>query len=275
MALLPRCLALVALVAPSGLLAGNITAAPTEAEPVYQAAPVATPDLIFTLRGGAAVTPDYFGSGDYSVGPDFGFGLNFARLPGGRSFGSSDANDPQYGLGLRGSFRYIDKRETAKYPELTGLNDVDASVELGLGVGYTSRNFDAFADLRYGIVGHESIVGEIGADVKVQASDRLTLSAGPRLFLGSDKYAQTYFGVSAAEAAAGYAGGAFNAQGGLLSAGIELGAQYRINDDWGVEGALTYDRFTNDAADSPIVQRGERDQYGLRIGLTRRITLDF
>jgi outer membrane protein len=30
-----------------------------------------------------------------------------------------------------------------------------------------------------------------------------------------------------------------------------------------------------DAADSPIVEQGDRDQYGIRLGVTRRIVLDF
>ena len=81
--------------------------------------------------------------------------------------------------------------------------------------------------------------------------------------------------MTAGEVGAGYAGGAFDAGGGLLSAGVELGATYQINDDWGVEGALTWDRLAGDAADSPIVATGDRDQYSVRIGLTRRITLDF
>ncbi|TYB91026.1 MipA/OmpV family protein [Oceaniovalibus sp. ACAM 378] len=279
MSILPRALiSAFAFLIPSFATAGDLTVPVGEPLPVYQAAPVASPGLVFTIRGGASVTPDYFGSGDYSVGPDFAVGLNFLRLPGGRSFGSYDPNNPQYGLGLRGSFRYIDERSAADYPELNGLNDVDTSVELGLGLAYSSRNFDAFADLRYGVVGHESFVGEVGADVKFQANDRLTLSAGPRLFIGSDKYSSTYFGVTAAEAGAvgsNFAGQAFNAGGGLLSAGVEVGAKYKINDDWGLEGAVTWDRFTGDAADSPIVQQGERDQYGVRIGITRRITLDF
>lgn len=270
-----RSLAIAAAFLPTAVVAGDLAVPAPEPVPMVERVPATSPDLIFTLRGGASVTPDYFGSDDYSVGPDFAVRLNFLRLPGDRTFGSSDAADPRYGLGLRGSFRYIGERDASDHPELAGLDDVDTSVELGLGVGYSSRNFDAFADLRYGVVGHESFVGELGADVKFNPTDRLTLSVGPRVFVGSDKYAQTYFGVSAAEVGNGYAGGAYDADGGVLSAGIELGATYQINDNWGVEGAVTWDRLTNDAADSPIVQTGDRDQYGVRIGLTRRITLDF
>lgn len=254
--------------------AGSIAMPADTPRPVYSTpAPITDgPEVVLTLGAGLAVKPEYFGSDEYGVGPAFSFRLNYLDL-GPLNFGSLD-RDPASGIGLRGSFRYVGERDAADYPELAGLEDVDATVELGLGLGYRSRSFDAFADLRYGIGGHESIVGELGADYKIHPSDRLTVSLGPRVLLGSDDYAATYFGISAAEAAVSdYT--AYTADGGLVSAGVELGARYELSDVWGLEGAVTYDRFVGDAADSPIVEQGERDQYGLRIGLTRQITLDF
>ncbi|WP_040610688.1 MipA/OmpV family protein [Oceaniovalibus guishaninsula] len=232
-----------------------------------------TPDLIFTLRGGVAVTPDYFGSDDYSPGPDFGFSLGYLRLPGGVSFGSPDPLFEPEGLGLRGSFRYVKDRDE-EGGALSGLDDIDATVELGLGLGYNTRNFGAFADLRHGIGGHESFVGELGADLRVQPTDRMEVTLGPRVLIGSDDYADTYFGISDKEAGRS-AFSAYDADGGVLSAGLELGMSYALTDDWGVEGAVTWDRLTGDAKDSPIVEAGDRDQYGIRIGITRQITLDF
>ncbi len=253
--------------------AGDLTMPVADAQPAYQAPAPETPDLIFTLRGGVATAPDYFGSDDYTIGPDFGFRFGYARLLG-REFGSADPSNPGYGLGLRGSFRYIDERSADDNSELEGLDDVDDSIELGLGLGYSSYRFNAFADVRYGVTGHESFVGEVGADVKAYPTERLTVTLGPRMLVGSGDYADTYFGISDAEAA-NSAFTAYEADGGVLSAGIELGASYEINDRWGVEGAVTWDRFTGDAEDSPIVQQGDRDQYGLRLGVTRQITLDF
>ncbi len=232
------------------------------------------PDLVFTLRGGVASAPEYFGSEDYTLGPDLAFRLNYLSL-GPLNFGSADGARRQ-GLGIRGSFRYVDERSADDNGELAGLDDIDATFELGLGLGYTSDSFAAFADLRYGIGGHESFVSELGADLRLHPSDRLTLTAGPRVLLGSEDYASTYFGVTAAEARASDGRfPAYDADGGVVSAGIELGARYEVNDRWGVEGAVTYDRLVGDAADSPIVEQGDRDQYGLRIGVTRQITLDF
>ena len=256
---------------PGATFAGDLSVPVAEPAPIV-VAPAPSPDLIFKLRGGIAVVPDYIGSSDYTFGPDLGFSLQYARLFG-REFGSAGA-EPRFGTKLRGSFRYVDERSADDNSELAGLDDLDTSVELGLGLGYSSYRFDAFADIRYGVVGHEAWVGELGADVKAYPTDRLTLSMGPRLFVGSDRYADTYFGISSAEAA-GSAFSAYDANGGLLSAGLELGATYEINDNWGVEGAITWDRLSGDADDSPIVQQGDRDQYGLRVGITRQITLDF
>jgi len=248
----------------------------TATDPVVAApAPVVStrPGLAFKLRGGVGASPAYFGSRDLEAGPDFALSFEFLRLPGGASLGNPDPSNPRYGFSPRGSFRYIAKRSATDHPELAGLNDVKASVELGLGLAYTQRNFEAFADIRYGVIGHKAWVGEIGADLVMRPNDRLTLRAGPRLFMGSSDYANTYFGVTPAESSAALP--AFRAKGGALTAGVELGATYAINDLWGIDGAIRYDRYLNSAKDSPIVQQGRDDALSLRIGVTRRISLGF
>ena len=229
--------------------------------------------LSFTLRGGARVQPEFPGSDEYRFGPDLGF--SFGSLQLGR-FGIGDA-DPDLvrtGLGVRGSFRYVGGRDSGEFEALSGLDDVDDALELGVGLSWRQDAYEVFGDLRYGVTGHDAFVGEVGADVFLRPSDRLTLNAGPRVFFGEDRYAQEYFGVSPAEAAASGLE-AFDAEGGALSAGLEIGARYRLNEDWGVEGAVTYDRLLGDAEDSPITEAGSADQYGVRVGLTRRITFGF
>lgn len=245
---------------------GLVTGAP--------AARVADPDVVMTLRGGVQVGPAYFGSDEYEVGPDIGFRFDYLRLPGGFEFGSNRTVGFVSGFGLRGSVRYIGERDSSDYDEIDGLDDVDASLEAGLGLGYEQRNYRAFVDLRYGVIGHNAFAGEIGADAIAYPLEGLTVTAGPRLHFGDSRFADTYFGVSPDEAAAsGLA--AYDADAGLLGAGVELGARYLINDNWGVEGVATWDRLTDTAADSPITVQGSEDQYSVRIGLTRRISLDF
>ncbi|CTQ48434.1 MipA/OmpV family protein [Jannaschia donghaensis] len=232
--------------------------------------------LGFTLRGGVSTAPEYFGSDDQEAAPVLGGQLNYLRL-GGFTFGDPDPLFQPRGLSFAGSFRYIGDRDDDDSPELAGLEDVDASLELGGGLRYATENFSAFGDIRYGVIGHEAFVAEAGADVILRPTDRFSLRAGPRVLFGDSDYASTYFGVTAAEAAtSGVAGtgfSEFDASGGLLSAGVEFGAAYRINDTWGIDATINFDKLQNDAADSPITRDDE--QISASIGITRRFTLGF
>ena len=231
------------------------------------------PDVVVTVRAGVEVSPSYCGSKDYEVGPDIAARVDFLRFPGGLTYGSSRTVGFREGWGLQGSFRYIGNRDGED--ELAGLDNVPWSAEVGLGVGYEQRNWRAFTDVRYGVVGHNSWVGELGADAIAYPIDGLTLTAGPRLSFGSDMFAQTYFGISNSESAANGTLPAYQASGGLLGAGVEVGARYLFNERWGVEGAANWQRLVNSAADSPIAEQGDDNQYSVRIGITRRISLDF
>jgi outer membrane protein len=264
------------------VLAAGIAAAQTAPSPAPQPLPAtpgagvlsaADPDLVMSIRGGVAFSTSYLGSDEYELGPDAAFRIDYLRLPGGFEFGSARPTE-KTGLGLRGSIRYIGERDDADNEELTGLEDVDRAFEAGLGIGYEQRNYRVFTDVRYGIVGHNAWAGEIGADGIARPMDGLTLTVGPRLAFGDSRFSDTYFGVSAPEAAASGLE-EFDASGGLLSAGVEVGARYLLNDRWGVEGAASWNRLLNDAADSPITELGSEDQYRVRLGITRSLSLDF
>ena len=231
-----------------------------------------TPDVVMTLRAGVQVSPAYFGSSDSQLGPDLAARIDYLRFPGGFEYGSSNTVGFRSGWGIQGSFRYIGERDSDD--ELKGLDNVPWSAEVGLGVGYEQRTWRAFTDVRYGVIGHNAWVGEIGADAIAYPIEGLTLTAGPRLEFGTDNFARTYFGVSPGELA-DFGLPDYDAAGGLLATGIEVGARYLFNDRWGVEGAVSYGRLMNDAADLPITEQGSPDQYTARVGITRRISLDF
>lgn len=241
------------------------------ASPVLSQGSTGGQGIEFTLRGGISAKPEYFGSENLAYGPDFSLSDLHVRFAG-RDFGGGE----RQGFGLRGSFRYIGERDPEDYGELFGLDPVDASVELGLGVSYVSRGFEAFGDLRYGVVGHEALVAELGADAVFRPSSDFTVRFGPRVLMGDDTYADTYFGVTPAESAA--SGGTFasyDAEAGAVSAGLELGMTYDINDDWGIDSAVTYEQFVGSAADSPIIAQGTNEQLSIRLGVTRNISLGF
>jgi MipA family protein len=228
----------------------------------------------FSLRGGIGAAPDYPGSDDYGAVPDLGF--TFGSLKWGRvDLGSGIYSVPDNGFAFTGAFRYLGEREAADNPELIGLNDIDATVELGFGLVYRQTNWQAFAEVRRGFGGHEGVTGTLGADAIFRPDDRWTITAGPRLNLGNDKYASTYFGVTPAEAALSPNFGTYAADGGLLGAGLEVQATYRLDDAWALEGAITYEKLLNDAADSPITTFGSDDQWTIRFGVSRAFTIRF
>ncbi len=234
------------------------------------------PALGFTLRGGLATAPEYFGSDANEAAPVLGAQVNYLRL-GGFTFGNPDPLFQPRGVSFGASFRYIGDRDDEDSAELAGLDDVDAALELGGGLRFSSENFTAFGDVRYGVVGHEAFVAEAGADVILRPTDRFSVRMGPRVLFGDSDYASTYFGVTADEAAASAVAGtnigAFDASGGLLSSGVEFGAAYRLNDTWGIDATVNYDRLRSDAANSPIARDDE--QISASIGITRRFTLGF
>lgn len=246
------------------------------ASPVSAGNTQSRPDFVFFLGAGATSSPTYFGSDKYEVTPDVLFAFRFLRLPGDNTFGSTDPDYEPSGFGPRGSLRVVKKRSSDDHSELAGLDDIDMSIEVGLGLGYRQRNFRAYADARYGLLGHESWVGELAADYVAHPIDGLTLTLGPRLLLGSDKYASTYFGVTSSESAA--SGGKFasyDASGGLISAGIELAGIYQLNEKWGLVGSARWESLMNDAADSPITSMGSEDQFTVSFGISRLFSLDF
>ncbi len=245
---------------------------------LVSAGPVAaqdTPRAVIEVLGGVSVSPSYFGSDEYEAGPSARPRFDYVRLPGGLEFGSVQAPTEQIGFGLRTSARYIGSRRPDDDPSLAGTDRVDRSLELGFGLGYTADDWRAFGVMRYGVVGHNAWVGEAGADALFSPSDSLLINLGPRANWGSTRFMDTYFGIGPEDAAAAPQLDEFSPSSGLYAVGVELGARYAFSPRWGVEGAATYDRLIEDAADSPVTQAGSRDQFGLRLGITRTIRLGF
>ncbi len=227
----------------------------------------------FSLRAGVAAVPDYPGSDNYRAAPDLGFkfgALKWSALSAGNDLRSIPANGFVYG----GRFKFLGERDTDDYAELAGLDDIDAAVELGFGIGYQQTNWRAFGDVRKGFGGHNGVTGTLGADLIYRPSQRWLFTIGPRVNLGDSDYANTYFGVSTSEAAkSSFA--AYDASGGALGAELEMQGTYFIDEKWAIEGAVSYEKLLNDAADSPIAGIGSEDQWRVRLGLSRVFTLNF
>ena len=221
----------------------------------------------FRFGLGPSVTPDYFGSDNASWGATGSFALERFQY-GGLSFGGEDAQ----GVGFSGSFRFVSGRDSADYPELAGLATIDPSVEIGGGLTYTIGSLSGFASVRYGVTGHQAFVTEVGADYTFDLLPDVSVSVGPRALWGDEKYMQTYFGVTEAEAN-NSSFDAFPTAAGLASAGLLVETVYSVNDEWQVVGTIRYDRLQGDAAASPIT--ASDDQISASVAVTRLISFNF
>ncbi|AKH98966.1 outer membrane protein V [Hoeflea sp. IMCC20628] len=228
------------------------------------------PGIGFELGLGGVVAPSYEGSSRYMLSPYPIISFNYLRLGNGFSLGGGDGQ----GLSFKPSFSYNGERNAVDEPALAGMNTVEAAVELGAGLKYTAGPISVFGALRYGVTGHNAVVGEIGADYAIKPNEALTLSLGPRLSFASSNYMNTYFGVTAAESVtSGFT--AYTASGGIKSAGIAASARYDFNENWAGEAGASWNRLVGDAADSPLIAAGSRDQYTANIGLIRKFQFDF
>ncbi len=240
----------------------------------------ATPDWIVTISGQLSVAPQYPGANRYAIYGAPGIGI--------RRFGTPErfsTPDDGFGVALYDTSllrvgpvgRYIGDRGVFHHRELTGLAYVPPSIELGGFAELTPLSWlRARAELRQAITGHDGLVATLGGDVW-QKWGNFTLSVGPRLNFGNDKFADAYFAVSPAQAAANNLGGGnltpYTPRGGLTSAGGLAAIRYDFNDTWRATGFAGYQRLAGSVSGSPIVQRdGSRDQYtiGLEVAYSFR-----
>jgi outer membrane scaffolding protein for murein synthesis (MipA/OmpV family) len=232
------------------------------------------PGASVTIGLGAELAPDYFGAGMTGLGPAGAFSIQGLVLPGGFGIGSESALPTDPGFGLRGAFRFVSSREASDNAELRGLEDIDAAVELGLGLFRITERSRVYGEIRRGFGGHEGWVAEAGVDAILRPADQLVLTAGPRVHWGDTAFVDTYFGVTEAEAARSRFA-SFSPDGGLVSLGIEMNARYDFRNGWGLHGTLGWRQLQGDAGRSPISKEGSLDQVGARLIVTRSFGLRF
>ena len=229
-----------------------------------------------TVGGGVQGYAKYPGADSYGINPwpILGIRREGTRMP-------FEGPDDGLDLGLLGrgsafnlgpAVRFQNKREQDDVGAAVG--DVGFTVEAGGFVElFPTEALRLRAALRQGIGGHESLVGDLGADLIIRDEDSHIFSIGPRVRWGDGGYNRAYFGVTPAVAAAtGLA--PFAPGGGIFAVGANAGYVQMLGRNWGVEAYAGYDRLVGDAADSPIVRGfGSRNQFSGGIGLFYTFTI--
>jgi MipA family protein len=130
-------------------------------------------------------------------------------------------------------------------------------------------------ELRTAAVGGSGFVADLTSDLVWRPNRALTVNAGPRLTVADRAYMDTYYGVSAQQAAAGNIA-PFNADAGLRSYGMGAGFKYKFTPQLTGLGYLEYQRLAGSAADSPIISTlGTPNQVTLGLGASYDFHLDW
>lgn len=223
---------------------------------------------IVTVGAGAQIAPAYHGADDYSFFPYFNFGLRREGQP--MPF---EAPDDSFGIGILGrdsafNFGPVARLTSKREEDDVGIpvGDVGMTVEVGGFVqAFLGENFRLRGELRQGLGGHEGLVGSIAADFIARNGDDTIFSIGPRAHWADNDFHDAYFGVPFGIPA--IPGGGYDPAGGFYAIGGRAGLTQRLGRNWGLFGYAGYDRLIGDAADSPIVALGSRDQFSGGLGL--------
>ncbi len=194
-----------------------------------------------------------------------------------------ESPDEAFGSALIGSRSGTSIGPAIGFAESRAADDVPGLAKVGFGMeaGVFAQTFPVpqlrlRAELRQGIGGHKALTGDLAADLVIRGGagdngggEGLVATLGPRLRWGSAKHNRAYFGVpSPAPVFTAYEPG-----GGIYAVGAVAGVRLPLGRTFGLYGYLGYDRLTDRAARSPIVQAGNRDQVSGGLALTYRFTI--
>jgi|AntAceMinimDraft_12_1070368.scaffolds.fasta_scaffold25288_2 outer membrane scaffolding protein for murein synthesis (MipA/OmpV family) len=219
---------------------------------------------------GVALVPDYDGSADYQAIPTLNGRLSFGNLDldfRGLNVRSNLLSGPISAgpvLNYRGG-----RSDDVENAQVAALPEIDAAVEIG---AFVSLPLNGNYSLSGEILGdvsdaHGGFLGTVSANYQRLISERIAIFASASVSLMDDNFAQTYYGVTGAGAAASGLS-AYNAGGGLRDIGILMGANYNISARTSLTGAVGYSELLGNAADSPLVAVGDSGQMFVNVGLS-------
>lgn len=230
---------------------------------------------VLTLGGGVDVAPRYSGSDksrvsaaqvvDYAMAN--GFFISTTRGIGyGNNIGNLDYSAAvSYRTGRKDKDVSSDSISSGS-DYLRGMGDIKGSVIVVPGLGYKVTDWlhlqlqaeVPVSERDNGEAVHFGIISPLYTSPKNEVTLALTGS------WGSDKYMQTYYGVSSAQSSAsGFA--RHDAGAGIYAWSMNLDWTHRLTSRWSVLASAGATQLTGDAGDSPIVQRKTSPTGSLKV----------
>jgi outer membrane protein len=153
-------------------------------------------------------------------------------------------------------------RRASDDPILRGWGDIKGTVRGGMFAAYNREWLSVRAAISDDVGGHhEGVLASLAIEAKYHVTRRLTLSIGPEVTWVNSQYANTFFGINAAQSEiAGIA--PYRAKSGINTLSGSAGATYMLTDHWSLGTHVSYGRLQGDAADSPVTTSKTQRIYG-------------
>jgi len=226
---------------------------------------------------GPAYRPDYFGSNDYEIQPDPEVYVKF------RNFVFLDNDGADFALfGFSGfsfgpSIRFVGDRDEEDNVALTGLGDIDHTLEVG---GFAATKFiDRFlvrAKVRKGVVGgHDGLIVDATGTALLFKVGRVSTSVSAQASWIGNRYADTYFSITPAQSLASGLP-VYDADRGMRDIGGSFNAYINIGKRWSLNPYVSYRYIFDGIANTPIIdQLGDRNQYTVGFHLMRQFEFNW
>lgn len=199
--------------------------------------------------------PAYEGSDKYkaralpNLSVDYEDGLFFANVFDG--IGSYPIQGEDYKLGASVGFAFgRDEKDDRK--NLRGMGDIDMSPTANLMGEYSFGPIQLSGKLSKGTDDY-GMTAQADVGTMFPVSDDLMLTAKAGATWADEDHMNSYFGVSPGQSArSGYS--RYQAESGIKSVGIDVGAFYALTEDVDAMFMVSADQLVGDAADSPLTK---------------------
>ena len=216
------------------------------------------------LGPGIGDMPIYEGSDRYRIVPapdvDIRYDdIAFASI--GEGIGVNLLRGQTYRAGI--AVAYDTGRDQHATGALNGLGNISAAPMPKLFAQVAVLPFVFTADVRRSVGGTNGLLGDLGFYIPVIDWKKFAVFIGPSVTFADDRYAEKYFGVTPAQAGPHSGFSVFNAEGGLMKTNFGISMNYSMDDYWGINTGLAYERLLDSVGESPLVR--DKNQFGLSI----------
>lgn len=239
------------------------------------AGPTAAQELQLQGGGIVGIAPKYEGSSEYRfvgapiLAPADSNGLGFVSFKGIDDVRFKLLDSAGFEAGPLGGYRF--DRDEDDGDLLRGLGDVDGGLIIGGYVAYNKLPITPFVSYHHQVTGDNTgALVRFGLERDLAFARGITVNAFAGATWADDDYAESYFGISAAQAARSPLA-EYDAEAGIKDVYLGFTSAVPIDDRWTARVNARYSRLVGDAADSPIVET--EDQFSGGLGLTYKFSI--